>query len=111
MAGVAGIWGMVGFIICANLAGGGGFWLLYALGFFVVVALGHIYVDNTPKPLGDEGTYMERATNPELNTVDFNLHWKRLTRYGMSKYKGEMVFMGPRGGVYTITASGNRNYR
>ena len=58
-----------------------------------------------------QGTYEEREYNPDLNTCDFDQHWRRLNRYKMSTYRGEMVFMGPRGGIYTYTANGNKNYR
>jgi hypothetical protein len=53
----------------------------------------------------------QQLANPDLNTDDWELHWERLRRYGRSCYGGEMIFMGPRGGIYTVTARGNRNYR
>ena len=59
----------------------------------------------------NEGTPEEMAANPELNTQIWEVHYKRLQVYKRSKYRGEWEFMGPRGGIYTITASGNRNYR
>lgn len=50
-------------------------------------------------------------STPNINTTDWDIHRKRLQRHGYSRYRGETEFMGPRGGIYTITASGNRNYR
>ena len=59
----------------------------------------------------NEGTIAEMAQDPSLNTNNHELHFDRLRKYRKSKYRGEWEYMGPRGGVYTITASGNRNYR
>ena len=59
----------------------------------------------------EEGTLEERERNPSLNTNDWDLHWKRLDRFEYSKYEGETYFKGKRGGIYTITANGNRNYK
>lgn len=49
--------------------------------------------------------------DPQLNTSNVDIHLARLRRHGISRFRGEVEFMGPRGGIYTITASGNRNYR
>ena len=59
----------------------------------------------------EEGTLEEWKRNPSLNTNDWDLHWKRLNRFEYSKYEGEKYFKGKRGGIYTITANGNRNYK
>ena len=59
----------------------------------------------------NEGTLEEMAADPKLNTQIWELHYKRLEEHGRSKYRGQWEYMGPRGGIYTITASGNRNYR
>ncbi len=59
----------------------------------------------------EEGTLEERERNPSLNTNDWDLHWKRLDRFEYSKYEGETYFKGKRGGIYTSTANGNRNYK
>ena len=40
-----------------------------------------------------------------------DIHYKRLNKYGRSKLDKQMEYMGPRGGVYTYTSGGNRNYR
>ncbi len=39
-----------------------------------------------------------------------DIHRARLHRYGRSKMNGKMLFMGPKGGVYLFTQSGNRKY-
>ena len=49
--------------------------------------------------------------NPQINTNEWDLHCWRLTKYNYSHYQGDHIYMGPRGGIYTVTANGNRNYR
>ena len=61
--------------------------------------------------LRDAGTYEEMMENPDLNTQDTELHFKRLERYGYSRFLGDKEYMGPRGGIYTINSSGNKQYR
>ena len=39
------------------------------------------------------------------------LHWKRLRKFGASMYKGQMLYLGAKGGVYSISANGTRNYK
>ena len=50
------------------------------------------------------------SDDPEVNTQNFDIHCERLNKYKRSRYNGEMEYMGPRGGIYTISASGKRNY-
>ena len=54
-----------------------------------------------------------KSTKGNKLTIEesIDIHYKRLNKFSRSRYDGEMEFMGPRGGVYTVTASGNRNYR
>ena len=58
-----------------------------------------------------KAAYEEREHNPDLNTDDVKQHFRRLRRFQHSKFRGEYIYMGPRGGIYTYTAKGNRNYR
>ncbi len=55
--------------------------------------------------------YDEREHNPDLNTNSIHQHCRRLRRFNRSQYRGTMEYMGPRGGIYTYTDNGNRNYR
>ena len=79
----------------------------------------HDYLkDKRPKPLSTkeklEREYIKKRNNPDLNLFldhDFELHLKRLRLYGRSKWNGETYFMGQRGGIYTISANGTRNYK
>ena len=57
----------------------------------------------------EAGTLAERKKNPELNTANNDLHWDRLREHGRSKYKRQMYYMGPKGGIYYIQ-NGRKRY-
>ena len=81
---------------------------MIGVAFALMKAVDFVSESHFPK---DGGTEEEMRADPELNTNNLDLHFDRLNKFGRSKYRGEFEFMGPRGGIYTITASGNRNYR
>ena len=39
-----------------------------------------------------------------------DIHRARLSKYGKSKMNGEMLFLGPKGGVYKFNADGKKKY-
>ena len=39
-----------------------------------------------------------------------DIHRARLSKYGRSKMNGEMLFLGPKGGVYKYNSEGNKKY-
>tara|TARA_Y100001968_G_C19114360_1_gene598797 strand:+ start:20 stop:388 length:369 start_codon:yes stop_codon:yes gene_type:complete len=39
-----------------------------------------------------------------------DIHRARLSKYGKSKINGEMLFLGPKGGVYKYTSEGRKQY-
>ncbi len=39
-----------------------------------------------------------------------DIHRARLSKYGRSKMNGEMLFLGPKGGVYKYTSEGKKKY-
>ena len=41
----------------------------------------------------------------------FEVHMQRLQKYGKSQYQGMTYYMGSKGGIYTLSASGSRNYK
>ena len=54
--------------------------------------------------------------NPDINIAIYNqearqIHMDRLNIFGRSMYLGEMYYIGQRGGIYTISANGTRNYK
>ncbi len=63
----------------------------------VLIPLFLIYIIFRPK---EQGTLQERRNNPELNTNTLDLHYDRLDKFSKSKFKGDMYYIGPRGGYY-----------
>ena len=54
--------------------------------------------------------------NPDFNIAIYNdeawqIHWDRLNTYGRSMHSGVMYYKGQRGGIYTLSANGTRNYK
>ena len=61
-----------------------------------------------------EKEFIKKRNNPELDLFleqDFELHMKRLKLYSRSKWRGEMYYMGKKGGIYTLSSNGTRNYK
>jgi len=61
-----------------------------------------------------EREFIKKRNNPELDLFleqDFELHIKRLKLYSRSKWRGEMYYMGKKGGIYTLSPKGTRNYK
>lgn len=66
--------------------------------------------------------YDDLMKNPEKNInigdwdeeIDLRekaeLHRTRLKKYGKSKINNEMLFLGPKGGIYKLTENGNKIY-
>ena len=66
----------------------------------------------TKRLLGNPDLDCEATEDNQLTSDEsWKIHDKRLEKYRRSKIYGEMVYMGPKGGIYTITARGNRVYR
>ena len=64
-----------------------------------------------------ESKAKEAEENPDQNIWDNNyfdmrkVHFARLEKFGRSKFNGETYYIGSRGGIYTISANGTRNYK
>tara|TARA_Y100001968_G_C19017488_1_gene553512 strand:+ start:291 stop:560 length:270 start_codon:yes stop_codon:yes gene_type:complete len=39
-----------------------------------------------------------------------DIHRARLSKFGKSKINGEMLFVGPKGGIYKLTEDGKKKY-
>ena len=83
--------------------------VLIFLSIIAVFSIIWAIFENLPET--EEGTLEERKNDPRLNTNDWELHWERLNTFEYSRYQGETYYKGSRGGIYTITANGNRNYK
>ena len=64
------------------------------------------------KMLLDDPDLEYRPTKRNELTWDdcLKIHHKRLDKYRRSRVNGRMEYMGPKGGIYTITARGNKSY-
>jgi len=63
----------------------------------------------------EDKTYdIDKIKNPDINLYkkdDLKLHFQRLEKFGRSRWQREMYYKGKRGGVYTVSANGTRNYK
>ena len=73
----------------------------------VLIPLFLIYIIFRPK---EQGTLQERRNNPELNTNTLDLHYDRLEKFGKSKYRNDMYYIGPKGGCYFYNSNGRKQY-
>ena len=46
------------------------------------------------------GMLQERIIKPELNTNNLEIYYERFDEFGKSKYRNDIYYLGPRGGVY-----------
>ena len=66
---------------------------------------------------GYEKIKKEAEENPDKNIWDNDyvdmrkLHFARLEKYGRSTFNGETYYVGSKGGIYTLSANGTRNYK
>ena len=57
-----------------------------------------------------DGTFEEREKNPNLSTNDWEQHQRRLNKFSTSIYRRTTFYVGPKGGVYYLTARGTKVY-
>ncbi len=55
-------------------------------------------------------------TDPDVDIASISdkameIHMDRLRKFGRSKHLGDMYYVGSRGGIYTISSNGTRNYK
>ena len=56
----------------------------------------------------------DAANKPLFNLYmknEWEIHLERLDKYKKSMWGGEVFYVGKRGGIYTISANGTRNYK
>ena len=52
----------------------------------------------------------EQRYNPDVNTMNWDLHKNRLIKFGRSQYKGLTFFVGSEDRVYYLTEKGTKVY-
>ena len=50
----------------------------------------------------------EVELNPDINTLNWDLHKNRLKRFGRSQYKGLTFFINEQGKIYYLSEEGNK---
>ena len=67
------------------------------------------------KKLELKKAYIKKLKKNPLMNIDsdeyFEVHMQRLQKFGKSQYQGMTYYMGTKGGIYTLSASGSRNYK
>ena len=53
---------------------------------------------------------LKEELNPDINTINWDLHKNRLKRFGRSQYKGLTFFINEQGKIYYLTKEGNKVY-
>ena len=51
-----------------------------------------------------------KELNPDINTLNWDLHKNRLKRFGRSQYKGLTFFINEQGKIYYLSKEGNKVY-
>ena len=55
-------------------------------------------------------TVKEEEYNPDINTKNWDLHKKRLIKFGRSQYKGLTFFVSSENRIYYFSKEGNKVY-
>ena len=55
-------------------------------------------------------TEKEKELNPDINTIDWDLHKIRLIKFGRSQYKGLTFFISSEDRIYYLSEDGNKVY-
>ena len=67
------------------------------------------------RKIKEKKAYIKKVKKDPLINISsneyFEVHMQRLQKYGKSQYQGMTYYMGSKGGIYTLSASGSRNYK
>ena len=67
------------------------------------------------RKIKEKKAYIKKLKKDPLINISsneyFEVHMERLQKYGKSQYQGMTYYMGSKGGIYTLSASGSRNYK
>ena len=53
---------------------------------------------------------LKEELNPDINTINWDLHKNSLKRFGRSQYKGLTFFIKEQGKIYYLSKEGNKVY-
>tara|TARA_B100000212_G_C27023057_1_gene384009 strand:- start:175 stop:429 length:255 start_codon:yes stop_codon:yes gene_type:complete len=76
-----------------------------------LLVIGGLLVVSFIAGIGESERNLKEAENkPLINTRNWEQHQRRLNKFGESKYKETMFYVGPKGGVYYTTYRGTKVY-
>ena len=81
--------------------------VIFAIFILLVLA---IIGERQKSPLDQKKRFLPPEENPDTNTRNWELHQKRLEKFGRSQFKGTTFYVGPKGGVYYISYNGKKIY-
>ena len=58
----------------------------------------------------DEEYFKQAENNPSMSTRHWDQHQRRLNKFSTSNYRRTTFYVGPKGGVYYLTARGTKVY-
>ena len=66
------------------------------------------YKKNLSKSFLNHPDNLKEELNPDINTLNWDLHKNRLKRFGRSQYKGLTFFINEQGKIYYLSEEGNK---
>ena len=81
--------------------------LVFALIFY---QKNRFYTKKFSKSFLYQSDNLKEALNPDINTLNWDLHKNRLKRFGRSQYKGLTFFINEQGKFYYLSKEGNKVY-
>ena len=96
---------MINFLIIISLA----FFFLLLLGKFITSKLKDEQKNKLPKNFFNIPELRENC-DPDIDTLNWNLHKYRLNKFGRSQYKGLTFFINEQGQIYYLNEDGIKVY-
>ena len=90
--------------------------LLSIVGFFIAIFLIFIYKEKYKISKNIKSfpplvlTPYEEENNPDINTNNWYLHKRRLSKFGRSQYKGLTFYVSPEDRIYYLSEQGTKVY-
>ena len=75
---------------------------------FIFYQKNRSYKKNFSKSFLYQPDNLKEELNPDINTLNWDLHKNRLKRFGRSQYKGLTFFINEQGKIYYLSKEGNK---
>ena len=77
---------------------------------FIFNQINRSYKKKLSKSFLYQPDHPKEELNPDINTINWDLHKIRLERFGRSQYKGLTFFINEQGKIYYLSKEGNKFY-